>query len=58
MKIEKPPQCQKLLEENRKYRLISEPQGDITPEVSLNARSTGALRSMISLHTLYTLVFG
>ncbi|TSP46861.1 NACHT, LRR and PYD domains-containing protein 1b allele 2 [Bagarius yarrelli] len=32
MKIEKPPQCQKLLEENRKYRLISEPQGDITPE--------------------------
>ncbi|KAB5535535.1 hypothetical protein PHYPO_G00118810 [Pangasianodon hypophthalmus] len=32
MKIEKPPQCQKLLEENKKYRLISEPQGDITPE--------------------------
>ncbi|KAF5892002.1 NACHT, LRR and PYD domains-containing protein 1-like isoform X3, partial [Clarias magur] len=32
MKIEKPPQCQKLLEENKKYRLLSEPQGDITPE--------------------------
>ncbi|XP_066513271.1 NACHT, LRR and PYD domains-containing protein 1b allele 2-like isoform X1 [Hoplias malabaricus] len=32
MKIEKPPTCQKLLEENRKYRLISDSQGDITPE--------------------------
>ncbi|XP_072525324.1 uncharacterized protein [Salminus brasiliensis] len=32
MKIEKPPTCQKLLEENRKYRLVSESQGDITPE--------------------------
>ncbi|KAL6467665.1 hypothetical protein MHYP_G00233420 [Metynnis hypsauchen] len=32
MKIEKPPICQKLLEENRKYRLISDSEGDITPE--------------------------
>ncbi|KAI4881450.1 hypothetical protein NFI96_010467 [Prochilodus magdalenae] len=32
MKIEKPPTCQKLLEENRKYRLISDSEGDITPE--------------------------
>lgn len=45
MKIEKPPQCQKLLEENRKYRLISEPQGDITPEVRLNAKSSVVLIS-------------
>ncbi|XP_026883215.2 uncharacterized protein si:dkeyp-97b10.3 isoform X2 [Electrophorus electricus] len=32
MKMEKPPTCQRLLGENRKYRLLSEPQGDITPE--------------------------
>uniref|UniRef100_W5L2V3 Si:dkeyp-97b10.3 n=1 Tax=Astyanax mexicanus TaxID=7994 RepID=W5L2V3_ASTMX len=32
MKIEKPPTCQKLLEENKKYRLVSDPEGDISPE--------------------------
>lgn len=36
VKIEKPPQCQKLLEENKKYRLTSEPPGDITPEASIS----------------------
>ncbi|XP_076837447.1 NACHT, LRR and PYD domains-containing protein 1a allele 5 isoform X2 [Brachyhypopomus gauderio] len=32
VKIEKPPTCQRLLGENRKYRLQSDPEGDITPE--------------------------
>ncbi|RXM31362.1 hypothetical protein EOD39_7085 [Acipenser ruthenus] len=32
IKIDKPPTCQKLLEEKKKYRLISEPEADITPE--------------------------
>ncbi|KAL4647641.1 hypothetical protein GN956_G8063 [Arapaima gigas] len=31
VKIEKPPTCQKLLEENKKYRLTSEPEGEIAP---------------------------
>ncbi|XP_062409342.1 uncharacterized protein si:dkeyp-97b10.3 [Sardina pilchardus] len=31
VKLEKPPTCQRLLEERRKYRLTSEPEGDITP---------------------------
>lgn len=33
MKIDKPPVCQKLLENGKKYRLISEPEAEITPEV-------------------------
>ncbi|XP_023380256.1 uncharacterized protein LOC105305195 isoform X1 [Pteropus vampyrus] len=32
MKIDKPPVCQKLLQNGKKYRLISEPEADITPE--------------------------
>ncbi|MGH0161299.1 UNVERIFIED_CONTAM: hypothetical protein FKN15_049079 [Acipenser sinensis] len=32
IKMDKPPTCQKLLEEKKKYRLISEPEADITPE--------------------------
>ncbi|XP_033894244.1 NACHT, LRR and PYD domains-containing protein 1b allele 3 isoform X3 [Acipenser ruthenus] len=32
IKIDKPPTCLKLLEEKKKYRLISEPEADITPE--------------------------
>ncbi|XP_060053563.1 NACHT, LRR and PYD domains-containing protein 1b allele 3-like isoform X2 [Erinaceus europaeus] len=32
MKIDKPPVCQKLLQNGRKYRLISEPEAEITPE--------------------------
>ncbi|XP_069053641.1 NACHT, LRR and PYD domains-containing protein 1a allele 5 isoform X2 [Lepisosteus oculatus] len=32
IKMEKPPTCLKLLEEKKKYRLISEPEADITPE--------------------------
>ncbi|XP_028818948.1 uncharacterized protein LOC114769776 isoform X2 [Denticeps clupeoides] len=31
MKMEKPPTCQRLLEESKKYRLTSDPEGDITP---------------------------
>ncbi|XP_018588177.1 uncharacterized protein LOC108922486 isoform X2 [Scleropages formosus] len=31
VKIEKPPTCQRLLEENKKYRLTSEPEGEIAP---------------------------
>ncbi|XP_041920433.1 uncharacterized protein si:dkeyp-97b10.3 isoform X1 [Alosa sapidissima] len=31
VKLEKPPTCQRLLEERRKYRLTSDPEGDITP---------------------------
>lgn len=33
MKIDKPPVCQKLLQNGKKYRLISEPEAEITPEV-------------------------
>ncbi|XP_045359063.1 uncharacterized protein LOC123611310 isoform X1 [Leopardus geoffroyi] len=32
MKIDKPPVCQKLLQNGKKYRLISEPEAEITPE--------------------------
>ncbi|KAG2462974.1 uncharacterized protein si:dkeyp-97b10.3 [Polypterus senegalus] len=32
IKIDKPPVCQKLLEENKKYKLISEPEADVTPQ--------------------------
>ncbi|XP_038602695.1 caspase recruitment domain-containing protein 8 isoform X1 [Tachyglossus aculeatus] len=32
MKIDKPPVCLKLLENEKKYRLISEPEAEITPE--------------------------
>ncbi|XP_014312643.2 NACHT, LRR and PYD domains-containing protein 1-like [Myotis lucifugus] len=32
MKIDKPPVCLKLLEHGKKYRLVSEPEADITPE--------------------------
>ncbi|XP_015420989.1 PREDICTED: NACHT, LRR and PYD domains-containing protein 1 [Myotis davidii] len=32
MKIDKPPVCLKLLENGKKYRLVSEPEADITPE--------------------------
>uniref|UniRef100_A0ABI7WYL5 FIIND domain-containing protein n=1 Tax=Felis catus TaxID=9685 RepID=A0ABI7WYL5_FELCA len=32
MKIDKPPVCQKLLQDGKKYRLISEPEAEITPE--------------------------
>ncbi|MBN3274090.1 NLRP1 protein, partial [Polyodon spathula] len=32
IKIDKPPICQKLLLEKKKYRLISEPEADVTPE--------------------------
>ncbi|XP_066110525.1 caspase recruitment domain-containing protein 8-like [Saccopteryx bilineata] len=32
MKIDKPPVCQKLLQNGKKYRLVSEPEADITPE--------------------------
>ncbi|KAL2301414.1 hypothetical protein Nmel_011986, partial [Mimus melanotis] len=31
VKIEKPPVCQKLLQEGKKYRLICEPEAEITP---------------------------
>lgn len=31
VKLEKPPTCQRQLVERRKYRLTSEPEGDITP---------------------------
>lgn len=33
MKIDKPPVCQKPLQSGKKYRLMSEPEADITPEV-------------------------
>lgn len=33
MKIDKPPVCHKLLQSGKKYRLISEPEAEITPEV-------------------------
>uniref|UniRef100_A0A8C5U2X7 Caspase recruitment domain-containing protein 8 n=1 Tax=Malurus cyaneus samueli TaxID=2593467 RepID=A0A8C5U2X7_9PASS len=32
LKIDKPAACQKLLQEGKKYRLICEPQAEITPE--------------------------
>ncbi|XP_039930733.1 caspase recruitment domain-containing protein 8 [Hirundo rustica] len=32
VQIEKPPVCQKLLQEGKKYRLICEPEAEITPE--------------------------
>ncbi|XP_032987327.1 uncharacterized protein LOC117036473 isoform X3 [Rhinolophus ferrumequinum] len=32
MKIDKPPVCQKLLQNGKRYKLISEPEADITPE--------------------------
>ncbi|KAK2489720.1 hypothetical protein MC885_016330 [Smutsia gigantea] len=32
MKIDKPPVCHKLLQSGKKYRLISEPEAEITPE--------------------------
>ncbi|KAK1344181.1 hypothetical protein QTO34_014746 [Cnephaeus nilssonii] len=32
MKIDKPPVCLKLLQNGKKYRLVSEPEADITPE--------------------------
>ncbi|KAM7132645.1 uncharacterized protein WM277_016693 isoform 4-T4 [Molossus nigricans] len=32
MKIDKPPVCHKLLQNGKKYRLVSEPEADITPE--------------------------
>ncbi|XP_053513708.1 uncharacterized protein LOC119035111 [Artibeus jamaicensis] len=32
MKIDKPPVCQKPLQSGKKYRLMSEPEADITPE--------------------------
>nr|XP_030698254.1 caspase recruitment domain-containing protein 8 [Globicephala melas] len=32
MKIDKPPVCQKLLQNGKKYRLISDPEAEITPE--------------------------
>ncbi|XP_047641634.1 NACHT, LRR and PYD domains-containing protein 1a-like [Phacochoerus africanus] len=32
MKIDKPPVCQKLLQNGKKYRLISKPEVEITPE--------------------------
>lgn len=32
MKIDKPPVCQKKLQNGKKYRLISEPEAEITPE--------------------------
>ncbi|XP_032708513.1 uncharacterized protein LOC116864735 [Lontra canadensis] len=32
MKIDKPPVCHKLLQNGKKYRLISEPEAEITPE--------------------------
>lgn len=35
MKIDKPPVCQKLLQNGKKYRLISDPEAEITPEVGI-----------------------
>lgn len=35
MKIDKPPVCLKLLQNGKKYRLVSEPEADITPEVHI-----------------------
>lgn len=32
MKIDKPPVCQKLLQNGKRYKLISQPEADITPE--------------------------
>ncbi|XP_012580207.1 PREDICTED: uncharacterized protein LOC105853604 [Condylura cristata] len=32
MKIDKPPVCQKLLQNGKKYKLISKPEAEITPE--------------------------
>ncbi|XP_066565452.1 NACHT, LRR and PYD domains-containing protein 1b allele 5 isoform X2 [Amia ocellicauda] len=32
IKMEKPPTCVKLLEEKKQYKLVSEPEADITPE--------------------------
>ncbi|KAJ8388661.1 hypothetical protein AAFF_G00130700 [Aldrovandia affinis] len=33
VKMEKPPTCRNLLEEKKNYKLISEPEGEINPEV-------------------------
>lgn len=41
--VDKPPTC--MLEENRKYRLISEPMGHITPEVRVAAGDRSTLSS-------------
>ncbi|XP_036393331.1 uncharacterized protein si:dkeyp-97b10.3 [Megalops cyprinoides] len=32
VKMEKPPTCRRLLEEKKKYKLMSEPEGEINPE--------------------------
>lgn len=36
IKIDKPPVCQKLLQNGKRYRLICEPEAEITPEVSFS----------------------
>lgn len=49
MKIDKPPVCQKLLQNGKKYRLISEPEAEITPEVYILKKPLGVAAGMYIL---------
>ncbi|CAK6442856.1 unnamed protein product [Pipistrellus nathusii] len=51
MKIDKPPVCLKLLQNGKKYRLVSEPEADITPEeIEFVDGSTLKLKSYIEVY--------